>query len=1186
MAKLTLTPQQQAVVENRGGSLLVSAAAGSGKTKVLVDRLFRYVTEERCNIDDFLIITYTKAAAAELRSKIASELSKRLGQTPGDQQLRRQLLRVYQADIKTVDAFCTSLLRENTHLLAREGDSRALTPDFRVLDDNEAQLIRQRVLARTLEDFYDQLDEGRALLADTLGAGRDDSRLAALVLELYDKVQSHADPAGWLAENRTVWGGWTGGFDDTPYAAELLASIRRKGAHWGALLRSASARTEGDETLYRGYGEKFLQVSVAFDALAEVQTWETARQAEAAIVFPRLSTPRGRKDEPGIAALKQVWERCKAEEKKLAGLLSVSGEEAMEDLTAVAPAMVALLRLTEDFAERYRQEKLRLNAADFSDQEHLALGLLVGPVGAPTELGEQVAARYREILVDEYQDTNEIQNAIFQAVSKNGQNIFTVGDVKQSIYRFRLADPTIFLGKYNRFKPWQEAADGEERKILLSKNFRSRREILESTNFIFSNILSVEMGEMDYGEDEALHFGAEYYPERTDCQTEFHLISAHQKSGENDRPVKKVTAEARLVAARIRQLLDEGYPVTEGDGTLRPCRPEDIVILMRSPGSRSAAFAAALAERDIPCSFQESGDFFHTMEISVMLSLLEIVDNPRQDVPLISVLRSPLFGFTADRLAKVRSASPTGDYYDAVIADGGEDCKDFLATLSDLRQAGRDMSVHRFVWHIYNRLNVLGVFGAMDDGAARRENLIALSQHAEKFESNGYRGLFAFVTQLRRLLEQDQAPATRGPAEAAGVRLMSIHKSKGLEFPIVILADLDHAFSRQDFDTPVLVHPSMGLGPKRIDLERKIQYPTLARLAIQEKLRRENLAEEQRILYVAMTRPKEKLILVDALYNAPGRLQKLAAVAACPVLPETVAEGRTLGDWVLLPLLCRPEAAPLRAMAETEIDQLYVGEDSSWQVFLHDSEDYRDRPVRPQATAEVTGETAPFDPELLSFVYPYQRETALPAKVTATQLKGRQVDQEIAEHAAHTPYLRPLSQPNFRRERQGLTPAERGTATHLVLQYLNFSDFDVAGQIKTLHQRSLLTDQQAAAVETAPLERFLRSPLAEEIRRSKHVLREYRFTLLMDAREYDPAAAAGEEILLQGVVDCCFETADGLTVVDFKTDRVFSAWEVRQRAEHYRPQLEAYSQALERVLERPVTRRALYFLTAGETVEI
>ena len=418
------------------------------------------------------------------------------------------------------------------------------------------------------------------------------------------------------------------------------------------------------------------------------------------------------------------------------------------------------------------------------------------------------------------------------------------------------------------------------------------------------------------------------------------------------------------------------------------------------------------------------------------------------------------------------------------------------------------------------------------------------------------------------------------------MRLMSIHKSKGLEFPIVILADLDHAFSRQDFDTPVLVHPDMGLGPKRIDLERKIQYPTLARLAIQEKLRRENLAEEQRILYVAMTRPKEKLILVDALYNAPGRLQKLAAVAACPVLPETVAEGRTLGDWVLLPLLCRPEAAPCGLWQRQRLTSYILERTAPGKCFCMTVRTTGNGPPGPRRRRRRQGETALFDPELLSFIYPYQRETALPAKVTATQLKGRPADQEIAEYAAHTPYLRPLSQPNFRRERQGLTPAERGTATHLVLQYLDFSNVDVAGQIEALRQRSLLTDQQAAAVETAPLERFLRSPLAEEIRKSRSVLREYRFTLLMDARDYDPAAAAGEEILLQGVVDCCFETADGLTVVDFKTDRVFSALEVRQRAEHYRPQLEAYSRALERVLEKKVVRRALYFLAAGETMEI
>ena len=1184
MGALTLTPQQQAVVENRGGSLLVSAAAGSGKTKVLVERLFRYVTEEHCNVDDFLIITYTKAAAAELRSKIAGELGRRLAQTPGDGHLRRQLLRVYQADIKTVDAFCTALLRENTHLLAREEDRWALTPDFRVLDESDAHLARQRVLNQVLEGFYGQLDDGRAQLADTLGAGRDDSRLAELVLEVHEKLQSHASPAAWLEENRRTWADLPGAFDDTPYARELLDMVRRKSGHWAAQLERGADQTTGDPALEKGYGEKFRQAAAGLGILAQAGTWEEARSAQREVVFPRLATPWGRKDD--VAGLKQLWDGCKAEVKKLEGLLDVSGEEAMEDLRAVAPAMLALLDLTADFGEAYHVEKLRLNAADFSDQEHLALTLLVGPDGAPTELGEQVAARYWEILVDEYQDTNEVQNAIFRAVSRRGENLFTVGDVKQSIYRFRLADPTIFLEKYNRFRSWEEAAEGEERKILLSRNFRSRREVLDGANFIFSNILSEEMGEMAYGDDEALHFGADYYPERTGCETEFHLITARQRTAGQEHPVKKLTAEARFVADRIRALLDEGFPVTDGDGTLRPCRPEDIVILMRSPGSRRLVFAQALAERDIPCSFEESGDFFHTMEVSTAVALLEVVDNPRQDVPLIAVLRSPVFGFSANRLAELRGKTPEGDFYDAVASDGGEDCRAFLETLGRLRLAARDMSVHRLVWHLYNTLNLLGIFGAMDSGGERKENLIALSRHAQAFESGGCRGLFAFVTQLRRLLESDQAPVTKAAAAVNGVQLMSIHKSKGLEFPIVILADLDHTFSRQDFDTAVLVHPGLGLGPRRVDLERKIRYPTLARLALEEKLRRENLAEEQRVLYVAMTRPKEKLILVDSMYFAEKRLQRLEAVAACPVPPESVAAGRTFGEWLLLALLCRPEASPLRALAEADANTRWEGEDCPWQVFVHDSDDYREAPARRSGGETGGGEESAFDPALLEFVYPYARETGLPAKVTATQLKGRLLDEEIAEHAVRKPYLRPLTQPKFRQEDRGLTAAERGTATHLVLQYLDFSNRDVAGQIDSLVERDLLTPAQGAAVDRRALERFLDASLAEEIRRSDRVLREYRFTLLMDAGDYDPAAVSGDQILLQGVVDCCFETAEGLAVVDFKTDRVSTAAETADRAEQYRPQLEAYSRALEQVLERPVVRRVLYFLRSGETVEL
>ena len=1186
---VTLTPQQQAAVENRGGSLLVSAAAGSGKTRVLVDRLFRYVTEERHNVDDFLIITYTRAAAAELRGKIASELSRRMGENPGDAHLRRQLLRVYQADIKTVDAFCTALLRENTHLLGRDEDRHALTPDFRVLDDSESLLIRRRCLDRTLSDFYENLTPGGELLADTLGAGRDDRALADLVLELYDKLQSHASPSDWLLQSRAAWESPPPAFDATPYAQALLTNLRRRAAHWAEQLRRASRRTQGDPPLETGYGARFLEAAQGFEDLSCAPGWESARHLAQAIAFPRLSTPKGRKDDPLVVALKQTWDGAKTALKPLLSWLDVSGEEAVDDLHAVAPAMLALLDLTAAFSAAFRSEKLRLNAADFSDQEHLALALLVRPDGSPTELGEQVSARYAEILVDEYQDTNEVQNAIFRAVSREGKNLFTVGDVKQSIYRFRLADPTIFLSKYAAFKPHTEAKDGEDRKLVLSQNFRSRQEILDAANFLFENILSEEMGELAYDEDAALHFGAAYYPPRTDCQTEFHLLTARQKSAENAHPVKKLTAEARFVARRIRNLLDQGYPVTDPDGTLRPCKPEDIVILMRSPGSRTAVFAAALAERDIPCSFQEDSGFYDTMEVSTAVALLELIDNPRQDVPLISVLRSPIFGFTPDRLAELRSAAPDGDFYDAVLASEEPDCAAFLETLNALRAAARDMSVHRLLWHIYNTLNLLGLFGSQDNGLERRENLIALARQAEKFESGGYRGLFAFVTQLRRLLDSDKAPASSGSSATGGVRLMSIHKSKGLEFPIVILADLDHAFSRQDFDTPVLVHPAMGLGPRRVDLERKIRYSTLARTAIEETLRRENLAEEQRVLYVAMTRPKEKLILVDSLYFADTRLQRLAASAACPVSPETVASCRTFGEWILLPLLCRPEASPLRELAGAEVETVPCP-DAPWEVFLHDSEDYRDRPSRPVFTEEGPKTEPPFDPDLLSFVYPYQRESALPAKLTATQLKGRLLDQEIAENAAHTPYLRPLSQPKFRREQTGLTPAERGSATHLVLQYLDFQNRDIPAQVSALAERNLLTADQAAAVDVPALRRLLDSPLAEELRTAeasgKKPLREYRFTLLVPAKEYDPQASEEDSILLQGVADCCFETPSGLTVVDFKTDRVHTPEDICLRAEHYRPQLEAYSLALSRVLETPVTRRILYFLTPGASVEL
>ncbi len=1185
---IQLTKSQQAVVEDRGGRVLVSAAAGSGKTRVLVERLFRRVLgEEQADLDDFLIITYTRAAAAELRERIAQELGRRMAEDPGDRHLQRQLLLVYQTDIKTIDSFCTALLRENVHLLDL-GEQGGLTADFRVLDEGEAELLRQRVLPRVLESFYTGMTPGQTQLADCFGFGRDDRGLEELVLELHSKVQSHAYPHRWLEEQRQSWASLPEDGGETEFGRALLTRLARKARHWADLLTRAGEELRSDGALEKAYGPAFASGTAQLEALAEAA--ETGWDAAAGRLpdFPRLSPARKCEDPALKEKMQTLWNRCKKESAAFCAILETTGAETGEDLRRSAPAMEALLALCVDFSAAYQQEKLRRNVTDFSDQEHYAVRLLLGEDGRPTPLAAVMSERYLEVMVDEYQDTNQVQNCIFDALARGGRSLFTVGDVKQSIYRFRLADPTIFLEQYRRYPDAAEAEEGEPRRILLSQNFRSRKEVLDAANFVFSAIMSREMGEVEYGEAERLYFGAAYLPPREDCLTEFHLLLPPQDDGEAEK-VPAALLEARMAADRIASLLSEGFPVTDEDsGELRPCRAEDIVILMRSPGPRLRHYARALMERGIPCATQENEDFFSSMEVAVMCSLLEILDNPRQDVPLIAVLRSPLAGFSPDRLALIRGRHPEGDFYEALAAFGEEDCEEFLTRLADLRSLARDMSVHRLIWRIYNQWNVLGVFGAMSGGGRRRENLVALYEHAKSFESAGYKGLFAFVTHLRRLLESGEQPVTASGASSGGVQIMSIHKSKGLEFPIVLLTDLGKRFNRADLQTPVLVHPRLGLGPLYIDLDRRIRYPTIAREAVSGLVSRESRSEEMRVLYVGMTRAKEKLILTASMPAAGRRMKELGALSALPVPAETVDGGRSMAEWILLPLLRRWEAAPLRDLAGQEAEDFSLTEDALWQVFLH-----KDTPgICLPAGTEAGGNSAadapalPVNREALDFVYPYAAACTAPTKITATQLKGREKDREIVQETIQPYVRRDFSAPRFLSGRRPLTGAERGTATHLVMQHLPLKeDTDVGAVVEDLAARRFLTREQAEAVDQAAVRRFLASPLASELRKADRVEREFRFSLLMPGEKYFPELDGGEEVLLQGVVDLFAVRDGGVTVVDFKTDYVTEDT-LPEKIAHYRPQLEAYSAALERILELPVKHRILYFFCAGQAVEV
>ena len=897
-------------------------------------------------------------------------------------------------------------------------------------------------------------------------------------------------------------------------------------------------------------------------------------------------------DPAAVERVKAIRTACKKRLEKLEDWFADSGDDLLADLRTVYPAMRGLFALVRDFEEAYAAEKARRGLVDFSDLEHMAVRLLVGEDGQPTELARQWSTRYDEIMVDEYQDTNEVQNAIFSALSKDGTNLFMVGDVKQSIYRFRLADPTIFLGKYRSFKPYTEAGEGEERRVILSRNFRSRPEVLEGCNDLFRAVMSVPFGEMEYSDDQALYPGAPFQPDSTYC-VELDALDGDIDGEEGAEKVSRDLLEARFAARRIRDLLDQNFPVSDGEGGTRPVRPSDIVILLRSPNTVLRHYARALGERDILWEAEGGGDFFGSTEISVALSLLQIVDNPRQDVPLISVLRSPVYGFSADRLAQIRAASPDTDFYAALAADDGEDSKAFLAELDDLRFGSGDMSSHQLLWHIYDRTNLLGIFGAMEEGETRQGNLLALAELARQFEGAGHKGLFRFLTYLTRLRENGNTlmPPTPGRT-GGGVRIMSIHKSKGLEFPVVLLCGLARRLNREDMSRPILFHPKLGVGPKGLDVERGIEYPTLARMAVARQLEREMMAEELRLLYVAMTRAKEKLILSVALTGGGKDLEKLAGDAGDPVDPQVLLACQSVGQWVLLHALCRPEAGALRRAAGQDVAVLDTSFGPAWDIRFVDGTPLAQMPphrwTAPQREQEEEegGEDLA---NLLRWTYPHEAEVAIPSKLTATQLKGRALDEEAAEEAPRPARSLSFGRPRFAAEEMGLTAAQQGTALHQVLQYIDFEKAEtvegVQAEIARLVEGQYITPQQGDAVDPAPIAAFFRSDLGQELLSSVSLRREFKFSILEPASRYYPQAGEGEQVLFQGVVDCYYETLEGITVVDFKTDRVTKRT-VAERAEHYRPQLEAYSRALAEITGKQVIRRVLWFFALNQSVDL
>jgi len=1173
----SFTEGQKRAIETRDRAILVSAAAGSGKTRVLTERVMAYVTDpgDSVDIDRFLIITYTRAAAGEMRSRIMDSIAAAAAADPTDRRLQKQRDKCYQAHIGTIHSFCTELLREHCHLLG-------LPPAFRVMDEDAGLKMKGAVLEKLLESRYQRMSPDFRQLCDSVGAGRDDRRLGEAVLSLYEKIRSHPYPLDWTREQKKVLEGLSQISDaaDTPWGKVLMDDIQSEAEYWSRRMDAAVQEIySADEKIIAAYGQVFQDDAAALRDFVRALDlgWDRARE----FLPPESFAPLGRLmryDNPALKdRVKAVRDSYKKAAEGFRKALAESSEKQLSDMLSMAPAMKALLELCEDFDRAYSAEKRREGLVDFSDLEHMALEILADrKTGQPTPLAVELSHRYREIMVDEYQDVNAVQDMIFRALSQNGQNLFMVGDVKQSIYRFRLADPGIFLHKYDSFADYcPEAKPGEPLRILLQENFRSRKSILDAANHVFSNIMSRELGELDYDGDAALRFAAPDYPEGTDSPAELWLIDPAAGEDDPESP-EQAALEARFVARRIKAMMDSGTPVHD-KGLVRPCRWSDFVVLMRSPGSKGSIFHRELSLAGIPVQSQQAGGFFSSLEVGIAMDMLSVIDNPHWDVPLISVLRSPAFGFTADELAAIRAADKRADFYSALLAaaeDGNQRCRSFVSRLSAIREAAPDLSLDALLWRIYTETELFAVCSAMSGGHERRGNLMRLFELARSFEQSGYRGLFRFAAWLRRMAERGQEPPGNG--EGDFVTIMSIHKSKGLEFPFVFLCDLAHRFNKSDSQAHVLIHSELGLGPKLTDSDRGVEYPTLARRAIARQIEQEGLSEEMRVLYVAMTRAREKLIMSASWKNAAAGLGRLINSIESPMPPK----------------LLRSASSPLQWLASAA---MLDGEDLiNLQIISGEELAAADSiaPVGEEASPapEVDEQLIRALREKLDWTYGHQKAVELPTKVSATEL-GRLEEGEDSEAESLIIAAPELSfrRPEISAAGNGrLSAAETGTATHVFMQYVDLdacgSRAELEAQLRRIEAEGLLSEEEAAAVDTEKILRFFQSEAGALLRRGK-VRREFRFTLLWDAGDVFGSEAEGEELLMQGVIDCLVEEDDGLSIIDYKTDRVNAA-EAGQRAEAYRSQLESYARSAERIFGKRVKRKLLFFLRPGVSVEM
>ncbi|MBO3443141.1 helicase-exonuclease AddAB subunit AddA [Clostridium sp. CCUG 7971] len=1246
------TNEQQAVIDSRDCNLLVAAAAGSGKTAVLVERIIQMITDRDnpIDIDKLLVVTFTNAAASEMRERVGDAIGKSLDKNPENKHLQSQLVLLNKASITTIHSFCLEVIKSNFHKIN-------LDPNFRIGDTTECTLLKQEAIEEVFEQLYVEQDKGFLNLVESYAERRGDSNLADIILRIYNFAMASPNPKEWLefsAEQFNIDESFE--FSNSIWAKAILDTVKIEVSGMEISMAKALEELQDIEEL-ETYLDKFKSDYNGIKRILEGcnKTWDDAFKAMSSIKFENYTkgVKRIPKDAPTyITDIKKKADDIRKKAKKsiesmIASTFCKENEDINDELRYLYNVAKSISETVIKFEEAYDSKKREKGIIDFNDIEHFALKILTEKDDNGNDIPSDIALGYRdkfyEIFIDEYQDSNLVQEVLLSTIAKiKVPNRFMVGDVKQSIYRFRQAKPEIFLKKYADY-------DSEKgslyRKIMLYKNFRSREEVVDCANYIFENTMSLHIGEIDYTEEERLNLGA-IFKENTNEKalvggpSEIHIMQSklrsedsseekENESNEEEEEVDNIQLEARMVGKIIKDLMnqnEDGKIQMVYDKKLddyRPVQFKDIVILLRATSAWAPVFADELMNMDIPTYADTGIGYFDTIEIKTIISLLQVIDNPMQDIPLLAVLKSPICGFTPEDLIDIRVEDGQKSFYEALeMFSQSEDekskkCIEFINRLHDYKEKSLYMSTDEFLWYLYTKTGYYAYAGALPGGSQRQANLKILFERAKQFEETSFKGIFNFINFVSKLRKSntDMGSAKTLGENANVVRIMSIHKSKGLEFPVVICSGMGKNFNTQDFKKDILYHHNLGYGPQVVDYERRISYPSIAKEALKSKINVENLSEEMRVLYVAFTRPKEKLIITGSTRNIEKSLKSWSngIDGNEPISQYKILKGKGFLDWIMPAVLKHKDLENLREIADIDIDNI-DNHSSKWNAKIWYKDDVSIEEKEDEEQEGIKGIIKNLDvdkpdseyyydiKEKLDYIYPYELCVTKPASISVTEIKKIQnnYEEEYTKDIFNNQIS--LKKPLFMQESEvndKITGAEKGTIVHLVMEVLDFNKInsisEIEEQIKSFISKGIITNKQSSVINPYKIYKFFKSDLGQRVLKSQFIKKEQAIYAQIKMKDvyiyeeletYDEITRYDDEsLMLRGIIDMYFEEDEKIVIVDYKTDFV-NEENKEDVVNRYKKQLDLYAQVVEDLTGKEVKEKYVYLFGIDEGISM